>query len=232
MSRTLIIPAAILLLLAAGVPPTHGQGRGARRAPARRPAQATPRPNPPPRPEADQYWAAQRNIEAAIQQLEAYLRRAPEGDRAATARRQLAALRGLSASAALPEWVRMGESFLRDAPEWRVASVDPQPDRTRLTVEVACRREDGGDCYFRPFDSSPLVLVDAAGRFHPMLEASALPADVRRGARERQAAVSGGRAITFTVDFAPLAADAASGQIYYRDDNQARPARFTLNRHR
>lgn len=81
----------------------------------------------------------------------------------------------------------------RDVPQWRVASVDPQRERTRLTVEVTCRREDGGNCYFQPFDRSPLVLVDGAGRYYPMLEAGELPADVSYDERERRASLSGGR---------------------------------------
>lgn len=232
LSRALTI---VLLLASTGLTHASSGQRRSGRAPARPSQPAASQPSArgtATKSEADKYWPAQRNIEAAIQQLETYLRESPEGERAATARRQLAVLKSLSASAALPEWAKMGESFLREAPEWRVASVDPQPNRTRLTVEIACRREDGGDCYFRPFDSSPLVMVDAAGRFHPMLDAGDLPADVRRGARDGRAAVSGGRTITVKVDFAPLAADAASGQVYYRDNNEARPARFSLGRRR
>jgi hypothetical protein len=44
----------------------------------------------------DQYWAAQRSLEAAIQQLDAYLRNYPDGERAATAKQQLGVLRDLS----------------------------------------------------------------------------------------------------------------------------------------
>lgn len=216
--------ATLFLAIAAGVPQALAQ-----RPRAKRPVQTKPSPKATPKPEEDRYWAAQRDIAAAIQQLEAYLRESPDGERAATARRQLAALRELTAAAALPEWARMGELSIREVPEWRVAAVDRQPDVTRVTVEIACRREDGRDCYFRPFDRSPLVLVDDAGRLYPMLEPGALPADARAGDREGQVAISGGRTITITVNFAPLAAGALSGQLYYRDRNQARPARFSLN---
>jgi len=214
--------------------PASGQRRETNRAPTRLDTptlRASAQRNTAPE-RTEKYWAAQRSLEAAIQQLEAYLREAPEGERAATARRQLAVLKSLATSASLPEWARMGESFIREAPEWRVVSVDAQPDRTRAVIEITCGREDGKDCYFRPFDGSPLVMVDSAGRFHPMLDAGDLPADVRRGARDGQAAISGGRTIAVTVDFAPLAADAASGQVYYRDGNEARPARFLLSRRR
>lgn len=177
----------------------------------------------------EQYWAAQRSIEAAIQQLEAYLRESPDGERASTARQQLAVLRNLTA-ASRPKWVPMGRLALRDVPEWRISSIHSQADRTRLIVEVVCRREDGGSCYFRRFDRFPLVLVDGSGRYYPMLESSDLPPDVRYDERERRAVVSGGRSFTITVDFAPLATGAVSGQIYYRDENQAQPARFSLVR--
>jgi hypothetical protein len=176
----------------------------------------------------DQYWAAQRAIEAAIQQLETYLRESPDGERAATARQQLEALRSMTVTASRPEWALLGSMPLADVPEWRVASVDPQPQKTRLVVEIACRRDDGGDCHFYPFDRHPLVLVDQQGRLYPMLEASSLPPDVRYRDREERVALSGGRTVTVSVDFAPLAASAVSGQVYYRDDNRAQPARFSV----
>ena len=178
---------------------------------------------------SETYWAAQRNIEAAIQQLEAYLREFPDGDRAATARRQLLALRGLSLTASRPEWVRMDSPPLRHVPQWRVVSVELQLDRTRVTVEIDCPREDGGYCYFDPFDRRTLVLIDSAGQLYPMLEAEPLPPDVNLGA-DGLAALSGGRTISVTADFAPLSSRGTSGQIYYRDRNRATPARFTLHR--
>jgi hypothetical protein len=180
----------------------------------------------------EQYWAAQRGIESAIQQMEAYLRDSPDGERAATARQQLEVLRSLTVTASRPEWVLLGSMPLRDVPEWRVASIHPQAEKTRATVEIACRRDDGGDCYFYPFDRKPLVLVDQQGRFYPMLEAGALPPDVRYRDREERVFISGGRTVTVNVDFAPLAAGAVSGQVYYRDNNQAQPARFSLGRGR
>jgi hypothetical protein len=230
--RVVIITA--LLLIAGCVNTASAQGRVRRQAPARPPA-ATPQ--APRASEAgqkeDSYWAAQRNVEAAIQQLEAYLRESPGGERAGTARRQLEALRGVTLTASRPEWVGMRRGIQpRDVPQWRVISADTLPDRTRLTVEVTCRREDGGYCYFQPFDRFPLVLVDGAGRYYPMLEAEALPADVPYDEREGRASLSAGRVVAVTVDFAPLAAGALSGQVYYRDDNQAQPARLSLTRRR
>lgn len=230
--RVVIIIA--LLLLAGEVDAASGQSRGGQQAPARPPATTpqTARAGESGQKE-DRYWAAQRNVEAAIQQLEAYLRESPGGARAETARRQLESLRGVTLAASLPEWAGMRRGIQpRDVPQWRVAAVDPLPDRTRLTVEVACRREDGGYCYFRPFDRFPLVLVDGSGRYYPMLEAEALTADVRYDEREGRASLSAGRVIAIRVDFAPLAAGAVSGQVYYRDDNQAQPARFSLPRRR
>lgn len=224
MSRRLFTLVSILLLLAAPcMPQAQGQARPPRRTPSRRPAQATP----PPRGD-DQYWAAQRSIEAAIQQLEAYLRSAPDGARAATARLQLDALRSMTASAALPEWVRMRDLPLSEVPVWRIASVEALPDSTRVVIEIACRRGGGKDCHFRPFDRSPLVLIDDAGRHQPMLDGGELPTDVRREDREGLAAIGDGRTVAVTVDFAPLARGAAGGQVYYRDRNEAVPARFRL----
>jgi hypothetical protein len=181
-------------------------------------------------PATNKYWAAQRSIAAAIQQLDEYLRESPDGDSASTARQQLAVLRNLMAIAARPEWVSMNRVTLREVPEWRVASVNLQPDQTRLNVEVRCRREDGGGCYFRPFDRFPLVLVDSTGRYYPMLDASDLPPDVRQKENDERVVISSGRIITITVDFAPLAEDVIAGQIYYRDENQAMPARFSMGR--
>ena len=103
-----------------------------------------------------------------------------------------------------------------------------------MTVEIRCPRADGGECYFDSFDRAPLVLVDNLGHFYPMLGAGPLPRDVRITGRERaevlpgQAVLSGGRAITITVEFAPLANGVVSVQAYYRDENRAEPAKFNL----
>jgi hypothetical protein len=126
--------------------------------------------------------------------------------------------------------VLLGSMPLRDVAEWRVASVDAQPEKTRVIVEISCRREDGGSCYFYPFERRPLVLVDQQGRFYSMLESSEPPLDVRHRDQEDKVSISGGRTIMVTVDFAPLAAGVVSGQVYYRDSNQAQPARFALSR--
>jgi hypothetical protein len=217
--------ALLLLIMCAGTTPAQ------RRRPPRAPEQ--PRPTSQSDTERvntgfDSYWEAQRSIEAAISQLEAYLRASPDGERAATAHRQLDTLRSLTASAALPEWVRMRDLPLSEVPEWRVASVVTLMGATRVVIEIACRRQDGHDCYFRPFDRSPLVLIDDSGGHNPMLDAGELPADVRREEREGLAAISGGRTVSVTVGFAPLARGATGGQVYYRDRNEAVPARFRL----
>jgi hypothetical protein len=122
------------------------------------------------------------------------------------------------------------------APQWRITSVERRTDRTRVTIEVMCPRQDGGECYFLPFDRKPLVLVDQAGRYYPMTETGALPSDVRVTGRERaevaagQAVLTGGRSITLTAEFVPLAAAAVSIQVYYRDDNRAEPTKFSVLR--
>lgn len=177
---------------------------------------------------ADKYWAAQSSIEAAIQQLEAYLEESPDGERAATARQQIAVLRSLTLTVSKPEWTSMNQRRpLRDVPDWRVAALYRQPGKTRASVEITCKRDDGGNCYFAPFDRHPLVLIDNAGRYFPMLESETLPSDIRF-TDDGQATLSGGRTITIAVDFAPLAPATVSGQIYYRDNNQANPAQFSL----
>jgi|SRR5215213_198217 len=226
-----VLRAIILLTFAGGTLATHGQTRGTH-APSRRPVSPAPQTAPSDRAAqlgAGRYWAAQRDIEAAIQRLEAYLKESPDGVHSSTARRQLTVLRELSQAASRPGPVPMGRPTLREVTEWRVSAVDPQADRTRVTIEVACRRDDGGDCFFRPFDSSPLVLVDGSGRYHPMLKVGSMPEGVRhRDRSDDRVVLSGGRAISIVVDFAPLIEGAISGQIYYRDDNQAQPARFSL----
>lgn len=228
MSRERSISIIITLFLALTcVSAAHGQVPRGRNAPAKKTRQESPTRGTAPRQSLDDFWAAQRSIEAAIHQLEAYLRESPTGEHAATARRQTEALKGLSVSTSLQEWSKMGQPYLRHIPVWRIVSVVPQADSVRLTVEIACERDDGGGCYFAPFDRSPLVLVDNAGRYYPMLEAGNLPQDVRFN-REGTAALSGGRTISIRVNFAPLSAGTVAGQIYYRDRNSAQPARFSL----
>jgi hypothetical protein len=175
----------------------------------------------------DKWWAAQRSIEAAIQQLESYLREAPNGSHAPTARQQIASLRSLTITRSQPEWVLMRALPLPEVPMWRVVGVDQLPDRTRAFIEVRCGRDDGGDCNFRKFD--PLVLVDTSGELYPMIEAHALPRDVRF-ARDGQVLLAAGRTLSITGDFAPLRASASGGQIQYRDANEAQPAKFSLIR--
>jgi hypothetical protein len=177
----------------------------------------------------DGWWTAQRNIEAAINQLERYLREAPNGSHAPTARQQLAALRSLTITRPQPEWVLMRALPLPDVPLWRVAGVEQLTDRTRTRIEIKCGRSDGGNCAFRPFERSPLVLVDNEGELYPMLETHPLPSDIRF-ARDGQALVSASRTLSVTVDFAPLRISATGGQIQFRDENEAQPAKFSLIR--
>lgn len=175
----------------------------------------------------DGWWAAQRNIEAAINQLEKYLRESPNGGHAPAARQQLAALRSLSITRSQPEWVPMRALALPDVPLWRVATIEQLPERTHATVEIKCARSDGGDCNFRAFAGSPLVLLDGAGELYPMLEAGAVPRDIRF-ARDGQVLLSSGRTLTLTVEFAPLNPSATHGQIQFREANEAQPAKFSL----
>src|ERR1043165_798534 len=90
----------------------------------------------------DGWWAAQRDIEAAINQLEKYLRESPNGSHAPAARQQLAALRSLSITRSQPEWVPMRALALPDVPLWRVAGIEVLNDRARATIEIKCGRSD------------------------------------------------------------------------------------------
>lgn len=184
--------------------------------------------SPAPAPKEDKWWTAQRSIEAAIQQLETYIRENPSGTRTATARQQLAVLQSLSVSASRPEWVKMDSIGVLEIPEWRVTSVDARSDRIRVVLEIRCDRQDGGECHFLPFDRVPLVLVDNTGQYCPMVESTPLPTGVKHKA-DGQALITSGRIVNLTVDFAPLMPGAVSGQIYYRDNNQAKPAAFSLS---
>jgi hypothetical protein len=116
---------------------------------------------------------------------------------------------------------------LREVPEWRIASVEPLNDRTRLTIEIRCERGDGGECHLLPFDRFPLVLIDDSGQYYPMLEAGSLPSNVKPRSDGR-VIISSGRILKATVDFAPLGPSAVSGLVYYRDNNQATPANFSM----
>jgi hypothetical protein len=176
----------------------------------------------------DAWWTAQRNIEAAINQLERYLREAPNGSHAPAARQQLAALRSLTITRSQPEWVPMRALALPDVPLWRVAGVEQLTDSTRTRIEIKCGRSDGADCNFRAL-RSPLVLLDNDGELYPMLEAPTLPSDIRL-ARDGQVLLSSGRILSLTVDFAPLRSGASGGQIQFRDANEAQPAKFSLIR--
>jgi hypothetical protein len=195
---------------------------------AQKPGQTSTKIAVPPAPptKENKWWAAQRNIEAAIQKLESYLRDNPNGARSASARQQLEVLRNLSISASRPEWVKMDPLGLPEIPEWRVVSVEVLSDKTRASIEIRCDRHDGGDCWFRPFDRIPLVLVDDAGQYYPMIESEFLPSNIKYRT-DGQAVITSGRIVNLTVEFAPLTARSVSGQIYYRDNNQAKPARFS-----
>lgn len=77
----LVILLVTLLLLCSGSVWAINRQRSVQRSPKT----AIP---PAPAPKEDKWWAAQRSIEAAIQQLEAYLRENPNGTRSTSARQQ------------------------------------------------------------------------------------------------------------------------------------------------
>jgi hypothetical protein len=174
----------------------------------------------------DSWWAAQRNIETAINQLERYLQESPNSSHALTARQQLAALRSLSVTELKPEWAPMRSLPLPDVPLWRVGGVEQLADRTRIVLEIKCTSERE-DCSLKPFQKYPLILL-AAGDLYPMLEAASLPTDIRY-ARDGTALLAAGRTVSVIVDFAPLQ-PVAGGRVQFRDDNDAVPAKFSLIR--
>src|SRR5438067_532038 len=142
MPRNRIVILLALLIVGSGTALSQHRNRGRR---------ATSNPQPSTRSQAtntDPYWEAQRSIEAAIQQLESYLRTNPDGERANTARQQLEVLRNLSLSASRPEWTNMNRIPVSGVPQWRIALVNQQADRTKVSIEIRCPRQDGGDCYF------------------------------------------------------------------------------------
>lgn len=178
-----------------------------------------------------QWWAAQRSLEAAIQQLEEYLRLNPSGGRAETAKQQLEVLRGLTAAASKPNWVHL---YLGAAvsSEWRVSAVERLSDRTTVTLEIRCTQTIG-ECAFPAFDrGSPLVMLDSSGSYYPQVEAGEVPRDVRFVEEYGSSLYrfQPGRAITVTADFAPVKSSAAYIQVQYRDKNMAQPAKFPLTR--
>jgi hypothetical protein len=175
----------------------------------------------------DSWWAAQRSLEAAIQQLEKYLQQSPTGRHAPTARQQLAALRSLSITQLQAEWVPMRSLPLSDVPLWRVADVEQLSDRTRTVIEIKCGSERE-DCSLKPFQKYVLLLL-GAGELYPMLEAKPLPADIRY-TRDGTALLSAGRTVSVIVDFAPLRPMVSGGQVQFRDANDAVPAKFSLIR--
>jgi len=177
----------------------------------------------------DAWWAAQGNLEAAIQQLEKYLRQNPNGPHAPTARQQLSTLRSLSVTELKPEWVPMRSLPLPEVPLWRIGNVEQLTDRTRVVLEVKCASERE-DCALKPFPKYPLILL-AEGDLYPMLEAGPLPADIRY-ARDGNALLSAGRAVSLNIDFAPLRPSVSGVQVQFRDANEAVPAKFSLIRKR
>lgn len=175
------------------------------------------------------WWEAQRKIQTSIADLEAYLKESPPGEHAQAARQQLEVLRGLAITYMPKNWITLYNDI-----EWRITSVGRQPDKTRLTIQVRNTQSDG-EYYFYAFDTSPLILLDSNGEYYPMLYSSPAPQgikvvrDIYSEPRLNQWYIQGGRTISITVDFAPLGPGVASGQVQYRDNNKATPARFSLS---
>lgn len=179
--------------------------------------------------EDDKWWAAQRNIETAVANLKAYLEASPSGTRSVSARQQLQVLQGLTITSVKPDWVELHARV-----DWRVASVDPEPDKTRLIIEIK-NRDNQEENFFPSFDSWPLAMIDSNGEFYPMLNTSSAPTGIKVAPYpynlERATVwyLQGGRTISLAVDFAPLAKGVVSGQVQYKNDNKAEPAKFSLS---
>lgn len=180
----------------------------------------------------DNWWSAQRGIETAIAELEAFIKNAAVSDkRLETAKLQLGALKELRAQAASPVWTKMtalGELT------WRVALVEPQSEATHFVIEV--RNNSERRSCFAPFDKFPLALTDNKGQSNPMLSSSSAPKGVSiemdpfstpRGA-ERWC-LQPRQVIATEVNFAPLDKGVVSGQINYREGALAsEAAKFSL----
>lgn len=191
------------------------------------------KPDLPPKP-ADSYWAAQRNIETAITQLEAFIKSASSDDkRVQSATDQIQMLKEIRIVPGKNPWsVLMNEFPYPYIPpiEWRIAAIDSQAERTGLNIEIRNTLTDGRQC-FQTFDQNPLILIDNKGQSVPMIKVGKLPDGVKLGRTntETRWCLEGNQAIFLNVDFAPLARGTTSGQINYSEYTKSvKPAVFSL----
>lgn len=186
------------------------------------------------------FQTAQRNINQAIFNLEAFLKASPNSKDAPAARIQLKGLQNLAVSQMSIEPVDMstGKStgsymgITRGDTEWYVETVERQEERTRVTLLIRNKNEQEERAMYA-LDSSPLILIDNKGEYYPVIEKPVPPEGIREetssgGSYPPRWILQGGRAIRVDVFFAPLAPGAVGGKILYKDGNVAVPAKFSL----
>ena len=162
------------------------------------------------------FQAAQRGIWQAIFQLETYLRQSPNGKNATTAKLQLEDLHQISLFTSSKKYYGF------DGPNtlWRITNVDRQDTVTHVTIEIKDVSDDTKH-YTQAFDKVPLVLIDNHGQYYPSGDVSDMPLGVeatKNGqGNDNQWVFSVGMTFSVTVDFPPLAPDAASGKVFYKD---------------
>lgn len=182
---------------------------------------------------ADNYWAAQRNIETSITQLEAFIKNTSSDDRRwQTAAAQLQMLKEIRIVPAKNPWSILMNSYQHiPSIAWRVASVEAGADRTTVKVEINNTNEKDAQC-FHAFDETPLILIDNKGESVPMLEVGEIPGGIKtaRNSGKKLWCIQGTQTVFVNVDFAPLARGATSGQINYGEDTTSlvAPAKFSL----
>lgn len=182
---------------------------------------------------ADSYWAAQRNIETLIKQLEAFIKNTSSDDkRVQTATAQLQMLKEIRIVPAKNQWSILMNSYQHiPSIAWRVASVNAGAERTTVKIEINNTTEKSEQC-FHAFDETPLVLIDNKGQSVPMLDVGELPGGIKlsRNSEKKKWCIQGMQTVFVNVDFAPMARGASGGQINYGEytTSLVAPAKFSL----
>ena len=177
-------------------------------------------------PPVNKFQTGQRHIYAAIADLQAYVKDNPTGKDARTASLQLKGLEALNSYASQASFVDLSSW----GASWRILTVDQQADVTHITFEIK-NTSDTATATFQAFDKFPLVLVDNAGQYYPSGDIGDLPAGLMTGKDQYSQPswfLHGGQTVTVTVDFPPLQPGATGGQVLYKDNSSAAPAKFSL----
>jgi hypothetical protein len=181
------------------------------------------------------FQKAQRNIEEAIANLDAYIRQSADGKYATLAAGQLAALTNLKLSSTPPEPVYLAN--FNQKVQWYIQKIERTKDSTLVTFKIINLSPDQ-DCQFRAFNASPLVIVGDDREIYMMTKRPIkLPNAVRTtthnivgGATNDQFWVfQGGRTLTIEVEFERLPDSVLSGRVQYLSPVAGVvPAKFSL----